>query len=214
MKLTAIDFATMDRMAALMRPEHYVGFLTGCAFLSLIQHPEPDIDSIKALLGARDDFVRRQRDAGEPTGNPVAPVYWTEEIGGYDDREELIACMPGGMVFSLHSSVEPHMEWVCRMPIGDGEYETETFPTQAAGEQAYKGLQEENKRQREIMLAEVRHLYSMGDIEGAENRMGMWDVEIQGPIEDNPMVMLVDGERIPIGPVAPLVPRAAEHHPV
>lgn len=213
MKIEHIELATLERMSTLMRPEHYVGFLLGGAFLALIQSPEPDTDSIQTLLAMRENFVIQQRDADEPTGNPVAPVYWTDEIQGYDDREELIACMDGGTVFALHSSVEPHMQWVARMPAGEGEFETEIFRTKAEGEKALKDLQEETRREYGIMIAEVRRLYSIGDVDGAEKRMDGWSVDFSNH-RDDPGHVTVDGERMPIGPVAPLVPRPAEHHPV
>jgi hypothetical protein len=197
-----------------LSPAHMLGFIAGMALVHLhkdLRLPEGTKQDGELWKWAqrREDFISDQKALGEPDGRPVSPVYWTDEIGGYDDREELIACMEGNTVFALHSSVEPHMQWVARMPIGEGEFEVETFPTKAAGEEAIKGLQEENRRQYGIMIAEVRHLYSMGDIAGAENRMGMWDVEVQGPLEEAPPVMVVDGERMPIGSAAPVVQRPA-----
>lgn len=204
----------LDQMAGVMRPEHYVGFLLGAAFLALVRSPEPDSAALQRLMDRRTKFADNQRADGEPDGMPVPPVYWTEDLQGYDDREEIIASMPCGCVFSLHSSVEPHMEWVARMPIGDGEWETETFKTQAAGEQALKGLQEENRRQYGIMMEEVRRLYGLGDVAGAEAAMEAWDSVNVQPLQDEPGIILVDGERIVIGGDLPKVPRALPHHAV
>lgn len=197
----------LDQMAGVMRPEHYVGFLLGAAFLALVRSPEPDSTAVQRLMDRRTKFSENQRADGEPDGMPVPPVYWTDEYQGYDDREELIASMPVGCVFALNSSVEPHMQWVARMAIGDGEFETETFPTQAAGETALKELQEENRRQYGIMMEDVRRLYGAGDIAGAEARMEAWDSVHVEPLQDEPGIILVDGQRIVIGGDLPKVPR-------
>lgn len=198
-------------LAAWLSPAEFVGFCRGnqIKYLSRAMHKGGLEDFQKAARYGQfiTEFAEAQRRDGEPDGFPVAPVYWTEDLGPYEDREELIACMDGSSVFSLHSSVEPYMQWVARMPIGDGEYETETFRTQAEGERALKDLQEENRRQYGIMMEKVRGLYRAGDIDGAEAAMGAWDVEVQGPLQDEPGIIVVDGERIAIGIDRPRVPR-------
>jgi hypothetical protein len=191
-------------LAAWLSPAEFIGFCRGnqIKYLSraMAKGGLEDFDKSTRYGEFIKSFVQTQRLQGEPDGFPVPPVYWTEELGPQDDREELIACMDGSTVFALHSSVDPHMQWVVRMPIGEGEFEVETFPTKAAGENAIKELQEENRRQYGIMIAEVRHLYSMGDVEGAESRMEAWgDLDIAETERGDPGHVTIEGERIKIG---------------
>lgn len=218
MSLKIIETA-LPILSECLRPEHMLGFIKGMCLVHLHKdlHAESGQERDRELLKwveRRDGYIAGQQAVGEPDGLPVPPVYWTDELQGYDDREELIACMPCGCVFSLHSSVEPHMEWVARMPIGDGEWETQTFKTQAAGEKALKDLREEHQREYEAMMEEVRRLYGLGDVAGAESRMEAWDSVNVEPLQDEPGIILVDGERIVIGGDLPKVPRPLEHHSV
>lgn len=195
MKIVEVNATDLNLLSASLRPEHYVGFLIGGALLALTQD-QPDDETANHLGFVRREYVARQKRNGDPTGLPVAPVYWTDLTPEpNEDAATVIACEPPGGAFFLCSSVPPHGQWVVKHEIDDDTITV--YKSQADAEHAIEARAVEYQERWNEALAEVKKLYRRGDVDGAE--YAMEDFEFDITTHEEGVEITIEGERIKIG---------------
>lgn len=128
-------FETIKIIEATFTPEETIGFLKGNALKYQSRHREKGgLEDLRKGAWYSNRLVAFIEREGADLARAKPPLFWSEHSPPSDDINDVLYDFGLWEVGAISCSVEPHIRWFIRIPIGDASgdldgWETREFPS-------------------------------------------------------------------------------------